>query len=206
MANQPTSRFAPKPARLSNDTTIHVAQLLQEVVGAARQARVALDGLPLDEDALARGVEAEIKLTRIPAGILAAGEVAATVTVPCIRCLEDAAVPVRTDFADEYRPTVDVMSGAEISPEEANEHEAEYFTIGGDHVLDLRESLRQAIILGLPMAPLCREDCPGLAEAVDGAGDPDDGRLAVLGRLLDGGEAGDAVADDGRKPARRTGS
>ena len=51
------------------------------------------------------------------------------------------------------------------------------------HLLDLRESIRQALVLELPMAPICREDCPGLPEAA-GLGNDGDDRLAVLSRLL----------------------
>ncbi len=209
--------MAAKTQTIENDTTIHVAQFLQEPVGATRQARILLDSLPLDDEAAARGVKADVRLTRIPAGILAAGQVDAAVTVQCIRCLEDFEQQTRAEFADEYRPTVDIMTGVDVSVTEDGEDEADYFTIGGAHVLDLRESLRQALILGLPMAPLCREDCPGLAEELDGAGESGDGRLAVLGQLLDAG-AGNGAADpdldtqterdlnDGRAGARQRGA
>ncbi|MDP9375718.1 MAG: DUF177 domain-containing protein [Chloroflexota bacterium] len=209
--------MAAKTQTIENDTTIHVAQFLQEPVGATRQARILLDSLPLDDDAAARGVKADVRLTRIPAGILAAGQVDAAVTVQCIRCLEDFEQQTGAEFADEYRPTVDILTGVDVSVTEDGEDEADYFTIGGAHVLDLRESLRQALILGLPMAPLCREDCPGLAEELDGAGESGDGRLAVLGQLLDAG-AGNGAADpdldtqterdlnDGRAGARQRGA
>ena len=174
-----------KTQKLENDTTIHVAQFLQEPVGAARQARIRSDSLPLDDEMAAREVEAELRLTRIPAGVLVEGQAEALVIVQCIRCLEDFEQRVRAEFADEYRPTVDILTGLDVPAGEAGEDEAEYFAIDGTHVLDVRESLRQALVLGLPMAPLCREDCPGLAEEADGAGAAGDGRLAVLAQLLE---------------------
>ena len=195
MEERPTSRFTtPQQLRVSDDTRIHVAQLLQEPIGASRQARLAVADLPLDGEMTARRVAADLKLTRIPTGVLVDGEVAALVNATCIRCLEGYDHQARTTFADEYRPTVDVLTGTELSPEEGNEHEAEYFTIPGNHILDVKESLRQAIILGLPMAPLCREDCPGIPEAAEAAGDPGDSRFAVLGSLLkDSAEGDDTV-------------
>lgn len=194
------------------DTTIHVAQLLQEPVGATRQRHVTAVALPLDQELVARGVESDVKLTRIPTGLLAAGEADATVRMECMRCLEEFEQPVHAEFADEYRPTVDVLSGVALSVDGVDEDEAEYMPIDGAHILDVAESLRQAIVLALPMAPHCREDCPGLVETTaDDAGEGGEVGLAVLGRLLDDGaaEAGpkkgsiEATDPAARRPSRR---
>lgn len=165
-----------------NDTRFHVAQLLQEQIGAVRQRPIALDELPLDDDLIARDVAGTARLTRIPTGILAKGSVTATVELECIRCLEPYDQTVAAEFADEYRPTIDIATGAELTPS-ADGTDDDYFSISDLHLLDLRESIRQAIVLELPMAPLCRDDCPGLPEAAELESDVDD-RLAVLSRLL----------------------
>lgn len=166
---------------VQDDTRVHVAQFLQEPVGAVRQSRIAVAALPLDEGMEARDIVAQVRLTRIPTGILAKGQVEATVLLQCSRCLEDYAQPMVVEFADEYRPTVDIMTGAEV-PESTSDDD-EFFSISDIHLLDLRESIRQALVLELPMAPLCREDCPGLPEAAD-LGNEGDARLAILGSLL----------------------
>lgn len=194
------TKITTKP--IENDTTIHVAQFLQEPVGATRRCRIVLAMLPLDDELAAHAVAAEVKLIRIPAGILSKGEVTATVASECIRCLEEFEQAVAVTFADEYRPTVDILSGLAVSASDADEDEAEYFTITGSHLLDSGESLRQALVLGLPMAPLCREDCPGLAGALDGAGEDGDSRLAVLGQLL-GSEAPRSDTGDGQGAAQQ---
>lgn len=177
--------MAEKTTRVQHDTAIHVAQFLQEGVGATRLFRIVLDQLPLDGELIARNVEAGVKLTRIPTGILASGRVQAQVTLECIRCLEEFAQSVEAEFADEYRPTIDILTGAQVSSEPDAEDEVEFFMITELHLLDLSESLRQALVLGLPMAPVCREDCPGLPEAADLRSDGD-ARLAVLAGLLTG--------------------
>lgn len=186
-----------------DDARVHAARLLQEPVGATRQRSIALARLPLDEEATARDIEAEVKLTRIPTGILAEGRATAMVTIQCMRCLEDFDQPVRPTFADEYRPTVDIASGEEVAPNAGGVDEAEYFTIDGAHLLDLSEGLRQAIVLALPMAPRCREDCPGLVEDEAGASEAGDGRLAVLGQLLGAGGEDTEEYAPGREGARR---
>lgn len=193
-----------KPIGVQHDTSIHVAQFLQEGIGAIRQARIKLDHLPLDADLLAQQVTAEIKLTRIPTGILANGWAEALVMLQCIRCIEDFEAVVSAEFADEYRPSVDILTGAILAHETDEDAEGdEFFTISGVHLLDVEESLRQALVLGLPMAPLCREDCPGLPELSD-TGDEGDARLAVLSQLL--GAAEDTITDTaatGRRARRR---
>ncbi len=194
-----------KTLRVQDDTSIHVAQFLQEGVGATRQTRIVLDHLSLDDDLAAQSLEAEIRLTRIPTGILASGQLIARVTLQCIRCLEEFTETVRADFADEYRPSVDVLTGSVLAPDEDNEDEDEYFTITGQHLLDVRESLRQALVLWLPMAPLCREDCAGLPELQETQSEGD-ARLAVLAKLL--ADTAEAAGDDmesgqGRRRQRR---
>jgi uncharacterized protein len=167
---------------VQDDTLVHVAQLLQEQVGAVRQCRIAVEALPLDEGLVAQTIAANVRLTRIPTGILAKGQIDASVRLECSRCLDEYDQPLEAEFADEYRPTIDIATGAELN-EDSAEDGAEYFAISDVHVLDLRESFRQAIVLGLPMAPICREDCPGLPEAA-GLSNEGDARLAVLSRLL----------------------
>ena len=167
---------------VQDDTRVHVAQLLQEQVGAVRQCRIAVEALPLDEGMIAQNIAANVRLTRIPTGILAKGQLDTSVRLECSRCLDEYDQSLEVEFADEYRPTIDIATGAELS-EYTTDDEAEYFTISDIHVLDLRESIRQAIVLELPMAALCREDCPGLPEAA-GLNSEGDARLAVLGRLL----------------------
>ena len=181
----------------TRDTRVHVAQLLQESVGATRQRTVVLPELELDDEHDADGVTANLRLTRIPAGILVEGRLTATVTLECIRCLEEFDQPVETTFADEYRPTVDILTGHDVV-QDGETDEADYFSISDTHVLDVGESLRQAILLALPMAPRCREDCPGITDVADGASEAGDDRFAVLGQLL--GMAGSDDEDDTGAP------
>lgn len=172
-----------KMTPVQHDTSVHVAQFLQEGIGATRQARLELDHLPLDGDLLARQIKAEVKLTRIPTGILVNGRVTAVVPLQCSRCLEDFEQAATAEFADEYRPSVDILTGASVAPEGEEDDGNDIFAISDLHLLDVAESLRQAFVLGLPMAPLCGDDCPGLPELSE-LSDEGDARLAVLAQLL----------------------
>jgi uncharacterized protein len=73
----------------------------------------------------------------------------ATVTGPCMRCLEEA----EPTFAIDAREVSQPGGGEELSsPYVENE------------VLDLRGWARDALALALPATLLCREDCAGLCD------------------------------------------
>lgn len=180
------------------ESGIHVAQFLKEPVGATRQRVITLTEVALDEGLVARDVQGDVRLTRIPAGILATGTADAKVELTCMRCLEPFRQELTVEFADEFRPSVDIYTGAEL----AVTTDEEFFRIDGAHIVDVREMFRQAFLLGLPMAPHCSEQCTGLlAGAEDGESDSD-GRLAVLKLLLEP-EASEAAVGPARGAARQ---
>lgn len=172
---------------LVNDTVVNVAQLLKEPVGATRIVALHLDQFPLDEEARAHDVEAEVRLTRVEDGVLADGWIRGLAELECVRCLELFDAPFSGDFDAEYRPSIDVRTGLPLPRPE----DEETFVIDHNHELDLGEVLRQVALIALPMQPVCREDCPGIvteAAATDADEGEDeeasDDRLAVLRRLL----------------------
>ena len=92
-----------------------------------------------------RPVVVDLVLEAVQGGVEASGHAAATWGGPCRRCLE----PVEGDL------DVDV---SELFVDDAVEGE----TYPIDHdVIDLEPLVRDAVLLALPLAPLCREDCPG---------------------------------------------
>jgi uncharacterized protein len=80
--------------------------------------------------------------------ITATGTVRAPWTAECRRCLEpvDGELEVAVQEVFEDHPAED----------------AETYRLDGDH-LDLEPMLRDAVLLALPLAPLCRDDCAGPA-------------------------------------------
>ncbi len=67
---------------------------------------------------------------------------------PCVRCLEDARLPLEIDVREVDQPT----AGDE-------ELRSPYVDEG---VLDLERWANDAVVLALPAQPLCRADCAGL--------------------------------------------
>lgn len=137
---------------------LNVAQLLKEPIGAERHYRLDLKAEEAHYLKEVQRVEGEVRLLRVPHAILVTGKVKALVEMVCGRCLESFRQAVSFDLQEEYYPVVDVSSGTALPPPE----DASAFTIGPDHVLDLREALRQYALLALPMKPVCLPDCRGL--------------------------------------------
>ena len=136
---------------------INVSQQLKESIGSVRNYEVS--GIV---DIVGGGtgsmVEGEILMTRTNRGILAKGGLHTNVEVTCSRCLSLFSCPLNLNIEEEYFPITDIVSGASLPlPDEPG-----LFTIDENHVLDLAEAVRQYALLGIPMKPLCREDCAGL--------------------------------------------
>jgi uncharacterized protein len=111
---------------------------------------------------------------------------------------------VRGSSHDEPRGGAGASSTSwSTDPGESDDDDEETYALGVDH-LDLEPLARDAVLLNLPLAPLCRADCAGLcpicgADLADGdcgcdeeSGDP---RWAALDALRDlGGADADSTA------------
>jgi uncharacterized protein len=135
--------------------------------------------------------EVTARLESTGGSILASGRAKAVVALQCARCLEPYRLPLEVDFQAEFRAT----DGGPVPPGEDGD-ETEVVPFSGDE-LELDATVRESLLLALPMKPLCREDCPGLCPQCGQnlrsgtcrcSLPADDERLAVLSELL--GERG----------------
>ena len=172
---------------LRNDTAVNVVGLLKGQTGATRSYRLLLDTFEADGETIARDVVGDVRLTRLRDAVIARVSAAGVAPMICARCLREYDQPFEVEFDEEYRQTVDVHTGFGLGGEPVDEDLIS--RIDENHELDLREPLRQEILVALPMRPDCGADCPGpdLLEVggEDDAGDePVDERLAALASLL----------------------
>jgi uncharacterized protein len=129
-------------------------------------------------------VVVDVVLEAVGDSLTVTGEIAAGYEAACRRCLEPTRGEVRAEVQEifERRPT-----------------EGETYPLEGE-VIDLEPMVRDALLLALPLAPLCRPDCPGPAPDSYPASVEDDGdasELAVKGQGADEtGGAGDEPDDD----------
>ncbi|MGC4191511.1 MAG: DUF177 domain-containing protein [Thermomicrobiales bacterium] len=175
---------------LQDDTRLNVASLLMEPVGSTRDVELSLPEFSLDDELVARNVEMQAHLTRLQDQILVSAHATGHVQLECVRCLEPYDQPFDETFTEQFFQTVDVRSGAELTPKastgvEDDDDEDLRFSIDESHQLDFGESLRQWILLAMPMRPTCGDACPGPAMTSTDENASGDGRFADLARLLE---------------------
>ncbi|HEU0042152.1 MAG TPA: YceD family protein [Jiangellaceae bacterium] len=107
---------------------------LDGVVGVPEGADIALD----------------LRLESVMEGVLVSGTARAQYAGECARCLD----PVEGELV------IDIQ---ELYVYDHPENEAgEDDLLVEDGLIDLEQPVRDAVVLALPQAPVCRDDCPGL--------------------------------------------
>jgi uncharacterized protein len=76
----------------------------------------------------------------------------------CDRCLEPAEFPIDSDFDLYYRPAAPESFGEEV---EIDKGESEIAFYEGDGI-ELKDVLREYVLLSMPMQRICCEDCHGI--------------------------------------------
>ena len=155
---------------------VHVGELRRRTGTRADLRREAvLEDLALSTSGVGPGgvVVVEGALESMADGVVVTGTVSAPWEAACRRCLG----AVRDRLSAEVR---EVFVSRPI--------EGETWPLAGDQ-LDLEPMVRESVLLALPLAPLCRDDCAGVApepaepgsdEGRSGRGDP---RWAALDQL-----------------------
>lgn len=98
------------------------------------------------------------ELHRVSGEISFIGDIHTVATVPCSRCLESYALPLELHFDLLYTTAPDVITKGENRVDKDSITHARY---DGTRI-DLGDLLQEQIYLGLPLKPLCKEDCRGL--------------------------------------------
>ncbi|MEU1305113.1 YceD family protein [Streptomyces shenzhenensis] len=126
-------------------------------------------------------VELELRLESVMEGVLVTGTARATAQGECVRCLEPVELPLEADFQEMFSyPDADDRGRVIAEPgDDAEDDEDRLFIEDG--LFDLEPVLRDAVVLALPMQPVCRDDCPGLCSVCGArlADDPDHHHAAV---------------------------
>jgi uncharacterized protein len=128
---------------------------VRRTVGAPDDWALELVRVPAQAD-----VELDLRLEAVMEGVLVTGTAVAPLTAECGRCLEPVTARLTVDVQELY--------GYEPAPDDD-----EAPTMEGD-LLDLTGLLRDAVVLALPLNPVCDDNCSGLCS---GCG----GKLADLG-------------------------
>jgi uncharacterized protein len=92
-------------------------------------------------------------------GVLVSGTVDATMSGECGRCLDPVSAPLQVEIQELYSYPDSGPYGSRSGGHSDDDDEIPSLV---DDLIDLEPVLRDALVLALPMSPLCREDCPGL--------------------------------------------
>lgn len=129
--------------------------------------RTPLPGLAITSAHVPEGAEVVVDATleAIEGAVTVTGTVRAPWEGECRRCLDPVTGTIEATLGEVFEP---------------HPTEGETYPLEGDEV-DLEPVVRDAVLLNLPLAPLCREDCAGPAPEVfpaqvegGGPGDPAD--------------------------------
>jgi len=93
-------------------------------------------------------IELDVQLEGVTEGVLATALVTAPLAGECARCLEPFAAATTVRFQELF-----ALDAETAGPDG--------YVLAGD-LLDLEPALRDALVLDLPLSPLCAEDCQGL--------------------------------------------
>lgn len=185
------------------------ARTLTRTVPAPADMGVELARIPAGAD-----LELDVQLEGVTEGVLVTVTVAGPLTGECARCLEPFTSSTKVRFQELY-----VLAGQVAEDDGAD---ADSYRLDGTGLLDLEPALRDAMVLELPLSPLCDDGCQGLcvecgvrlADAEPGHGHGQRGGVwAALedfradqpdGEEPDGGSREDEVPDRAAGPAMTT--
>lgn len=147
------------PGSFDGPFIFNVAGLLADAVGTSRIIHIEDGTLDLPEGlVLAAPISGEVRIARENRGVLVGARLTTSLAGECARCLRPTATPIEIAIDEEYLPSVDLLTGRPVP----TEGEPDVLRLTDHHEVDLGPSVRDAISLAEPIAPLDRPDCPGL--------------------------------------------
>ena len=108
---------------------------------------------PLEAEGLAELLSNTLGEVRIK------GHLRVVMETDCDRCLEATRFPIDSDFDLFYRPEDTTPAGQDEVEIDEGEAEIAFYEGSG---LELKDILREHVLLSMPMQRVCREDCQGI--------------------------------------------
>ena len=128
----------------------------REVLAPSGDRRIGLDVIGVPTGAT---ITLDVRLESVTEGVYVSGTASAPLTGECARCLEE--------LADELTVEIGELFAYPDSVTDETTDEDELPRVVDEHV-DVEQTVRDAVVLTLPLAPLCTDDCPGLCPECGG--------------------------------------
>ena len=108
-----------------------------------------------DEYRFAEPLSWNVLITNTGEALMVAGTVSGSATTSCARCLDEFSLSLNGEVEGYF-----LLQEDQEPPEDMDEDE--YEVLSEDHVIDMEPLLVAALLLEVPLVPLCSEDCKGL--------------------------------------------
>lgn len=105
-------------------------------------------------------IELDLRLESVMEGVLVTGVADVHVDAECARCLEPFDWEEEVEFSELFAYPATDARGAII--ESAEDESDEPLPMLVDDMIDLEPLLRDSVVIGFPLAPVCSSDCAGL--------------------------------------------
>ncbi|MDQ2814044.1 MAG: YceD family protein [Actinomycetota bacterium] len=173
-----TRKHAPRSALVFDTRSLSrqagSALTQSRTVPAPDDLRLELVYVPVGAD-----VEIDVRFEAVTEGVLATGSGTAPLAGECARCLAPLNTTLTAGFQELYLYDDGPPRGSRGNQDKRRPHDPhdrreksdrydqdtelddEERHLDGD-LLDLEPAFRDAVVLALPISPLCRDDCPGL--------------------------------------------
>jgi DUF177 domain-containing protein len=122
----------------------------RDVPAPPDDSRIGLDVIGVPADAT---IAVDLRLESVSEGVYVSGTVSAPLRGECARCLDE--------LSDELEVEIAELFAYPDSVTDETTDEDELPRVVDEHV-DVEQTVRDAVVLALPLAPLCSEDCAGL--------------------------------------------
>lgn len=149
-------------------------------------------GVPLISVPAGEFIEVDARLESVTEGVLLSADVYAVAKGECIRCLDPVEIVIERKVQELYNYEPTNERGKKKKPaEDVIDLDVEDELMMDGNIMDLETPIRDAVVLSLPINPLCSEDCLGLCPDCGGkwADLPDDHAHDVIDARWAGLEA-----------------
>jgi uncharacterized protein len=144
----------------THDLTRRAGEMKEYQLDIPAHVRIGVPLIAVPEGDL---VELDVRLESVTEGVLASADIYAIAHGECIRCLDPVEVVIDRKIQELYRyePTNEKGRKKRRDDEDVDLEGEEELQMEGD-LMDLEIPVIDAIILTLPVNPLCSEECLGL--------------------------------------------
>lgn len=109
-------------------------------------------GIPMLAIKAGQEIEIDFKAEAVSDGVLISGQITSEAVGECGRCLDELKQEIEQEFRELF------LYESRKSEEEDDD---ELFVMDGD-IADIEVPIRDAVVLAMPLNPLCKADCEGL--------------------------------------------